>query len=123
MSKKMVILIGVVLLTSACSLYRVSTEEIAENYYPPTKPEDVQLLEAAPAAHEIIGYITVNTERHQKMDDVLAKMKKEAATLGGQAITNVRSDATGAWKKVPMQKLFGNAYIRANFTAQVIVLK
>ena len=123
MLKKFLFLISVAFLTSACSLYRVNTEEISYNYYPPTKPETVAVMDSVTQPHEVIGYVTVNTERNQKMDDVLYKMKKEAAKLGGNAITNIHSDATGAWKKVPAQKLLGNAYIRANFTAQVVVLR
>lgn len=122
-SSELMLLLGIVLLTSSCSLYRVNTEEITSEYYPPTKAEEVKILESITQPHEVIGYITVNTERNQKMDEVLSKMKKEAAKLGGQAVTNIHSDATGAWKKVPVQKLFGKAYIRANFTAQVIILK
>jgi len=121
MSKKLILLIGAVLLTSACSFYNVNTEEITEDFYPPTKAVDVQVLETAPQPHEVIGVVTVNAERNQKMDAIISKMKSEAAKLGGQAVTNIKSDASGAWKKVPLQKLLGNAYIRANFTAQVIV--
>jgi hypothetical protein len=47
-------------------------------------------------------------------------MKREAAMLGGDAITNIQQYAGGIWKKIPPQKLLGNAYIRANFTATVV---
>jgi hypothetical protein len=123
MFKKLLCLISLVFIASACSLYRVDTEEISYNYYPPTSPEIIQIMDNVTQPHEVIGYITVNAERNQKMDEILYKMKKEAAKLGGNVITNVHSDATGLWKKVPPQKLLGNAYIRANFTAQVVVLK
>ncbi len=50
-------------------------------------------------------------------------MKREAAILGADAITNIQSDATGAWKKLPAQEVVGNGYVRANFTATAIVFK
>lgn len=109
---------------AGCSLYNVNSEEITTEFYPPkSSPSDVIYLETVTQPHEVIGYITVNTERRQKMDDVLIKMKREAAILGGDAITNVKTDASGQWKKLPAQNVVGNAYVRANFTATVVVFK
>jgi hypothetical protein len=73
--------------------------------------------------YDVIGIVTVNAERRQPISDVLKKMKREAAILGGDAFTDVKTDATGVWKRLPAQKLIGNAYVRANFTGSVIVLK
>ncbi len=120
MTKTIIILLCVVFLTSSCSIYRVNFEEVTGNYYSATKPEDVQVVEQVSQPHEIVGFITVNTERNQKMEDVLYRMKTEAAKLGGDAITNIQSNATGSWKKVPAQNLVGNAYVRANFSASVV---
>lgn len=47
-------------------------------------------------------------------------MKREAAILGGDAITDIQSDATGTWKRLPIQKTIGNAYVRSNYTAEVV---
>ena len=70
------------------------------------------------------------TERRQILEDVLPKLKQEAAILGGDVITDIQTDATGAWKnaigvwkRMKLQKLLGNAYVRANYTARVLVLK
>ncbi|MBF0521724.1 MAG: hypothetical protein HQL24_01565 [Candidatus Omnitrophica bacterium] len=124
MTKKLLTLISLVFLASACSLYHVDSADVTTNYYPSKKSaSDVVYLETVTEPHEIIGYVTVNTERRHTIEDVLDKIKREAAILGGDAITDIRTDATGEWKKLPAQKLIGNAYIRANFTAAVVVFK
>ena len=56
-----------------------------------------------------------------KIKEGIEKMKSEAAILGGEAITDIQSDATGLWKRLPAQRTIGNAYVRANFTASVVV--
>ncbi len=53
----------------------------------------------------------------------MPKLKNEAAILGGDAITDIQTDSDDLWKKVKPQKLFGNAYTRAKYTAKVVVLK
>lgn len=117
-------LLTIVLLLSGCSIYHVNSEETATEFYPSkASPNDVVYLEDVTDPHEIIGYVTVNTERNQRMSDVLAKMKREAAILGADAITNIKTDATGQWKKLPAQDLIGNGYVRANFSAALIVFK
>ena len=58
------------------------------------------------------------------MEDVIDKLKYEAAILGGDAITNITTNAgTGKWAKIKPKKLFGNANVRTNFVADVIVFK
>lgn len=122
MSKRILFLILTVSLTSACSLYHIDSEEVTTNFYPSKESAaEVEYVETVTGPHEVIGFITVNAERSQVMSEIIAKMKREAAIIGGDAITNITSNATGRWKRVPPQKLLGNAYIRANFTATVIV--
>ena len=117
-------LIVLLLSLSGCSLYYVNSEETTNDFRPSKESvNDVVYLEEVTQPHEIIGYVTINTERHQKMDDVLIKMKREAAILGGDAITNIKTNATGQWKKLPAQEVIGNAYVRANFTADVVAFK
>ena len=120
MIKTLLIVLCTVLLTSSCSIYRVNFEEVTDNYYNPKQPGDIQVLDQMNQPHEIVGYVTVNTERNQRMEDILYRMKTEAAKLGGDAITNIQTNATGAWKKIPAQKFIGNAYVRANYTATVV---
>lgn len=122
--KKIVGLIIIVLIFSSCSLYKVSSEDVTANYYPSKNTaDDVIYVEKLDRPHEIIGYVTVNAERRQTISIVIDKIKREAAIMGGDAITGITTDATGAWKKLPAQDVIGNAYVRANFKAAVAVFK
>lgn len=113
-----------ILTTWGCSIYHVNSEDIATDFYPPkSSPYDVAFSEEINRPHEVIAYITVNTERRQHIDDIIHKMKREAAIIGADAITNIRTDATGRWKRLPAQGLISNAYVRANFTAEAVVFK
>jgi hypothetical protein len=97
---------------------------VSETFYPAKNTEDVVYLESVDREHEVIGTVIVNGERKQRnMDDVIQKMRREAAILGGDAITNIQSDATGVWKKLPAHETLKNAYVRANYTASVVVFK
>jgi hypothetical protein len=123
--KKALLLLFAVIGLSACSVYRISSDEIGDNFYrPKASPKEVIYMEdVSETPHEVIGYVTVNAERRQDIESVMYNIKREAAILGGDAITDIQSDATGTWKKLPGQALIGNAYVRSNFTAKVIVFK
>lgn len=125
--KKTILLLVLSIVISGCSLYSINSEEVTENYYPPkASAESVVYLEEVTDKHEVIGFVSVNTERRQKMQDVLEKMKREAAVLGGDAITNItRKTSTGTekMKLAGLRKFFENGYIRATFTATVIALQ
>ena len=124
--KKSFILIVLMLLTSGCTLYSIDSESISEEFYPSkASANDVQYLEYISQPNEVIATVTVNAERRkqQTIDEVVEKMKREAAILGGDAITDIKTDASGTWKKLPAQKLIGNGFVRANFSASVVVFK
>jgi len=121
MMKKIVSLIALVLLTSSCSIYHITSTNTTDDYYPARDTGDIVYLDRIDDTYEIIGTVTVNAERRQRLNDIIEKMKREAAILGGEAITNIQSDATGPWKRLPVQQTIGNAYVRANFTASVVV--
>lgn len=109
---------------SGCTLYQIDSKDMTQDFYPPKKNiADVTYLEKVDQPYIEIAIVTVNIERRRGLEDVLPKLKQEAAILGGDAITDIQTDATGAWKKYAPQKLMGNAYIRANYTAKVLVLK
>ena len=109
---------------SGCSMYHVSSEETTLNYYPPkASTAGISYQEIVDQPHEVIGYVTVNSERRQKIDEIIERMKRETAILGGDIITNLQSDSTGEWKSLPAQEIIGNAYVRANFRATVVILK
>ena len=124
MTKKLFALAVLVLFTASCSIYHVNSVDSTDAFYPATAPEDVVYMEDIDRDHEIIGTVIVNAERKQRdIDDIINKMKREAAILGGNAITDIRSDATGSWKKLPAQPMIGNGYVRANYSASVVVFK
>jgi hypothetical protein len=121
--KKIFYPVIVALFLTGCSLYQVDSQPApTDKYYPPKKNiRDVVYLESVSRPYEVIGQVIVTTERRQTLESVLPKMQYEAAQLGGDAYTDIRTDATGNWKKIKPQALLGNAYIRANYSARVIV--
>jgi len=124
MTRHLLCFLSIIFIFSSCSLYKIDSEDVTAKFYPAkSSPQEVQYVENLTAPHEVIGFITVNSERVQTLDEVIEKMKREAAILGGDAITNITTNATGTWKKLPPQKLLANAYIRANFTATVVAYK
>ena len=111
-------------IAAGCSVYQIDSQPEGTAYYPPKKsPSEIIYLESLDRPHEIIGTVTVTTERRQALENILPKMQYEAAALGGDAITDIQTDATGVWKKIKAQALLGNAYIRANYSAKVVVFK
>ena len=124
MPRKIFFLLFVTVFISACSIYRVNYEETATAFYPPKKSSmDVKYIENLSEPHEVIGFVTVNTERRQQMGEIIEKMKREAAALGGDAITNITMNSAGAKKEVKWKNFFANAYIRTTFTGTVVVFK
>jgi hypothetical protein len=122
--RKKFLLLGMIFLLSACSLYRIESEDLSTNYYPRKESsQDVIYLERLDRPAEVIGYVTVNTERNRTLEDVIEQMRHEAAELGGDAITEITVGAPGSWKRMPIQQWLGNAYVRANFTAKVVIFQ
>ncbi len=122
--KQILLLISLIFLISACSFYRISSQDNTYDYYPSKEsPNDVIYLESVKKPFENIGIVTVNAERRQRISEVIEKMKQEAAILGGDAITEIQTNATGVWKRLPAQEFIGNGFVRADFTAKVIVFK
>ncbi len=123
--KRFFLLMAIIFLTSGCSLYQIESDSII--YTPHPKKEtlnDIAYLENVNKPYEVIGQITVNAERNQRRANVIEKLKTEAAILGGDAITNIRTNTgTGQWAKIKPKKIFGNANIRINYVADVIVFK
>ena len=124
MIKNIVALIAFVLITSSCSIYHINSVDSGDTFYPAKSIDEVVYLEEVDENYTVIGTVTVNGERKQRnIDDVIVKMKREAAILGGDAITDIQSDATGVWKRLPVQQTIGNAYVRANYTASVVIFE
>lgn len=117
------LLLPIVAITG-CSVYSIDSKDTTQDFYMPKKSvEEVQYLEKVDQPSVQIGIVTVATERRQSLADVLPKLKQEAAILGGDIITDIQSNAQGKWKSVTFQKLLGNAYVRCEFSAKVLVLK
>lgn len=110
---------------SGCTVYQIDSKEgSSTEFYPPKKNiDDVAYLEKVDKPFVDIGVVTVTTERRQNLEDILPKLKQEAAILGADAITDIQTDATGTWKALKPQGLLGNSYIRVNVTAKAIVYK
>ena len=124
MMKKYLIVFVSVLLLAGCSIYQIDSQTESKKFYPPkNSPNDIVYLESVDREHDIIGVVTVTTERRQALENVIPKIQYEASVMGGDAITDIQTDATGNWKKIKPQALLGNAYIRANYSAKVIVFK
>ena len=116
------------LLASSCSFYQIDSHVISDHIFPSkASPDDITYLENisdVTKPYEIIGQITVNVERRQAFQEIMEKMKREAALLGGDCITNIHINAgTGHWAKIKPKKIFGNANIRSNYIADVIVFE
>ena len=117
----------IALFTTGCSVYQIDSKKSVTNFHPSKKnSSDIVYLETIDKPFEEIGVITVTTERRQSTEEVLDKIKLEAAALGADAVMDLQTDATGNWKKIKplkFQKLLSNAYIRANYSAKAIVFK
>ena len=124
MKKQFLLLFASLILFSSCTLYHIDSQDISLDVHPSKQSiDEVVYLETIDQPHEIIAYITVNAERRQRISEILERMRREAAILGADAITNIKSDATGQWKSLPVQDLIGNAYVRANFSASAVAFK
>ncbi len=121
--KMMLVVVSLIwVIISGCSIYHIDSKDISLDYHPSKRSSnDVVYIEKVSKPYTVIGYVTVNTERRHRISDIIDKMKREAAIMGGDAITDIKTDATGIWKRLPAQHIIGNAYIRANFTAKVII--
>ncbi len=120
-----VFLVATMFLLSSCSFYKVDSDLTSTQFHPSKgSTSEVTYLEVVSQPYDVIGTVTVNAERNQRLNDVIERMKREAAGMGGDAITNIRTNAgTGKWAKIKPKKLFGNANVRTNFIADVIAYK
>lgn len=119
MIRKLFLLPILALVLSACSLYKINSDETSLEFYEPkTSTSQVLFLKNADSQkHEVIGTVVVNTERRTERDVVIAKAKREAARLGGDAITNLREEPPEH-----KNRFLKNAYIRTNYRADVLKL-
>ncbi len=116
------LLLITVLSCTSCSIYHINSDQqvFLEDRNANRDPQEIEVLENVSRAHKVLGTIVLNTERNEDMYSILWRMKKEAVVMGGDAITNLKVNATGFWEKMPFKKLTANGYIRANFTVDVV---
>ena len=102
------IIISSVLFTG-CSLYRVDSNAVSSDFYPPKDSADkVVYLEKLDKPYEVIGLVKITTDRTSPREEVLAKMRYEAAVLGADAVIELASD---------------HAPFRVEYTAKAVVFK
>jgi len=119
MNKKLLTLILATICLSACSLYKIDSDETAADFFPSkASAKEVVYMDTVNQPHEILGTVTVNTERRAEKSEVIEKVRREAAIIGGDAVTNIQ-------EKPPVRKagLLQNAYLRTNYTADVVKFK
>ncbi|MBF0594704.1 MAG: hypothetical protein HQL22_07030 [Candidatus Omnitrophica bacterium] len=103
------LLIASAMLTG-CSVCRIDSQDTTSDYYPPKKSsQEVMYQPKIDHPNEIIGTVIISVDNGTTYDDVILKMKNEAALLGGDAITGIVSSPEGI--------------IRTRYTGKVAVLK
>ncbi len=106
--------IALLLLCSGCTFYAVDAQEILFNASNQEENIDsIQYLEKITVPFEVIGHVTVNTERRNSMEEVIEKMKHQVMILGGDAITNI----------IQTDKPSSFTHVRTIYTGTVIIFK
>ncbi len=111
-------------LLSGCSLYQITSEETTSDDHPAKSfSNEVLYLKEVPQPHlyKVIGYVKVNTERNQKEEEIIEKLKHEAALMGGDAITNISTIDGERAAKNKFTQFLENARLRQSYRADVVV--
>lgn len=109
-------------LLSGCSLYQITSEETTfDNYPPKSSSRDVLYLEQITRPYQLIGYVKVNAERSQKKEEIIEKLKHEAAAMGADAIANISVVDEEPVAKNKFIHLLENARLRKTYMADVLV--
>ncbi len=114
MKKLSLFILMLALISTSCTFYHVDAQEIVMGKF--DKPENqnqIQYLETVHVPYEVIGHVTVNTQRRNNIEEVIEKMKRQVAILGGDALTNV----------IQTDKPSAIVHIRTTYTGTVIVFK
>lgn len=113
MNKMSFLISALSLIISGCTFYNVNGEAIHLKPGRDKSPHEIQYLETVHVPYDVVGHVSVYTERRNSMDDIADKMKRQAAILGGDAIINI----------TPVESGRGWTTIRTTFTGTVIVFK
>mgnify|MGYP001769242952 CR=1 FL=1 len=94
---------------AGCSLYRIDSKDVSSDFYPPKDSADqVVFLEKLDKPYDVIGLVRITTDRTSPREEVVARMRYEAAILGADAITEITSD---------------HAPFRVEYTAKAVVFR
>lgn len=78
---------------ASCSFYSIESREDSPVITQPKKSFfDVEYEPEIKRKYVVIGDLRVRTERNRNMNDVIRKMKMEAALMGADAVTGIRID-------------------------------
>jgi hypothetical protein len=109
MLRAVVLIIVSFMLFTGCSLYRVDSKDLSSDFYPPKDSVDqVVYLEKLDKPYDVIGLVKITTDRISPREEVVAKMRYEAAIIGADAVTDIVSV---------------HAPLRVEYTAKAIVFK
>lgn len=120
--RKFLKLFFLIALLSGCSLYQITSDETSLDYYPPKSSGDqVLYLKEVPHPYKVIGSVVINAERNQKQEKIIEKLKREAAVMGGDAITNISPIDGEDASKNKLTQILRNARLRQSYRADVVV--
>ncbi|PIW64288.1 MAG: hypothetical protein COW13_00975 [Candidatus Omnitrophica bacterium CG12_big_fil_rev_8_21_14_0_65_50_5] len=112
----LIVVSGLVL--SSCSFYNIKSQQDSSEAVATQQKKSFMDIEYAPEvtrSYQVIGTLRVKTERNRDWDDVIRKMKMEAAVMGGDAVTDIILDPEMRKDKNANKKL------RVDYIGQVIV--
>ena len=117
--KKIVLVVVSGLILSSCSFYNIKSQQDSTEAVVVTQQKksftDVEYAPDVLRPYQVIGTLRVKTERNRDWDDVIRKMKMEAAVMGGDAVTDIILDPEMRKDKQANKKL------RVYYIGQVIV--
>lgn len=107
---------------AGCSIYKIDSRDTSLGFYPP-KPSGYQVLclDKLEKPHEVIGTVTVTTNRSRPLMEIKDQMIHEAATMGGDAIMGLHSTDETAVSGDHQTRATEGIFV--TYSAQVIVLK
>ena len=95
---------------SGCSVVRIDSEETSFDINVPKNAADkIVFQDKIDGPYEIIGIVSVSAEKAKTLEDVLPRMRQEAAVLGGDVLTGISIEPEGVF--------------RVKYTAKVAALK
>ncbi len=122
--KRPIKLFLLIALLSGCSLYQITSDETTSDDHPAKfSSSEVLYLKKLPQSYpyKVVGYVKVNTERNQKEEEVIEKLKHEAAAMGGDAIINITPTDGEGGAKNKFTQFLENARLRQSYRADVVV--